>query len=436
MALTKVSYSMIEGAVANVIDYGADPTGVADSTAAIQAALNSSIGTVFFPQGTYKTTAPIDLPDFKTLVGVGGYAGSLINGTHAGALFQHAFLRFCTVRDMAFTGAGCTAFLQTSFGANYNENFTVDNCHFYGQLSECIYGNLIFAKITNSTFGFFGTVASAHRHIVSLGSSTNSTNENFVSGNRFYRALGNESVRFDSGTALTFVNNDWESNQALPLRLNGIFNVTVGPNNWFEANTNTTNEIEINIGAYVIDSTPTVISGNQFVPSASVTSLVKINNSISKVYFDFNTGIMTGKTVTNNPSKIYSEIGNSFTGYVPPEYLLQETGTFTLTDGSGAGLVIVGGIGTYNRNANVITFNVAFQLPANVSGANAKLAGLPYASAASSPVGSADNIGAAVVFIIDGAAATMVPYAVGTFTAKTNAQLSGKQIYMTGSYLV
>jgi hypothetical protein len=436
MALTKVSYSMIKGAVANVFDFGAVGNGVADDTSAIQAALNSGARTVFFPKGTYKTTAPINLPDFTTLVGVGGYDGSLISGAHSGALFQHVFLRFVTVRGMAFTGAGCTAFLQTSFGANYNENFTVDECHFYGQLSECIYCNLIFAKITNSTFGFFGTAGAAHRHIVSLGSSTNITNENFVSGNRFYRAVGNESVRFDSGTALTFVNNNWESNTALPLRLNGIFNVTVGPNNWFEANTLTTNEIEINIGAHVIDSIPTVITGNQFVPSASVTSLVKINNSISKVYFDFNTGIMTGKTVTNNPAKIFSEIGNSFTGYVPPEYLLQEQGTFTLSDASGAGLVIVGGAGTYIRNGNVITFTVNFIYPVTVSGANAKLAGLPYSSASFAPVNSADNTGADVVFMVDNAAATMIPYAVGTLTPKTNAQLSGKAVYMTGSYTI
>jgi len=39
MALTKVSYSMIQGAIFNVDDYGADPTGVANSTSAIQAAI-------------------------------------------------------------------------------------------------------------------------------------------------------------------------------------------------------------------------------------------------------------------------------------------------------------------------------------------------------------------------------------------------------------
>jgi hypothetical protein len=62
MSLTKASYSMITGAPANVIDYGADPTGSADSTSAIQAAINSGFQSIYIPQGTYKITAPINVP--------------------------------------------------------------------------------------------------------------------------------------------------------------------------------------------------------------------------------------------------------------------------------------------------------------------------------------------------------------------------------------
>jgi hypothetical protein len=56
MALTKVTYSMIDGAYANVKDFGAVGNGVANDTVAIQAAINSLAvtgGTVFFPEGTY-----------------------------------------------------------------------------------------------------------------------------------------------------------------------------------------------------------------------------------------------------------------------------------------------------------------------------------------------------------------------------------------------
>lgn len=64
MSLTKVSYSMIEGAVVNVLDYGADPTGVAESAVAVQKAVdavyNAGGGTVFFPAGSYKINTGID----------------------------------------------------------------------------------------------------------------------------------------------------------------------------------------------------------------------------------------------------------------------------------------------------------------------------------------------------------------------------------------
>ena len=71
MSLTKVSYSMIQGAVFNVLDYGAVGDGVADDTAAIQAAIDAAspqtltdlAGTVFLPRGKYKITQPLNLTD-------------------------------------------------------------------------------------------------------------------------------------------------------------------------------------------------------------------------------------------------------------------------------------------------------------------------------------------------------------------------------------
>jgi len=60
MALTKVSYSMINARFANVLDYGADPTGVADSTTAIQTAITDNAA-VFIPAGTYRCDNTISI---------------------------------------------------------------------------------------------------------------------------------------------------------------------------------------------------------------------------------------------------------------------------------------------------------------------------------------------------------------------------------------
>ena len=60
MSLTKVSFSMIEGAVVNVLDYGADNTGATNCASAIQTAIAASAGkTLYFPDGTYLINSPV-----------------------------------------------------------------------------------------------------------------------------------------------------------------------------------------------------------------------------------------------------------------------------------------------------------------------------------------------------------------------------------------
>lgn len=109
MALTKASYSMITGAVVNILDYGADPTGSADSTAAIQAALDyaGSLSipdtiyspveanyvlkggtTVFMPAGKYKTSATLNVPLNVNLKGAGRNS-TLISSSYDGTILRN-----------------------------------------------------------------------------------------------------------------------------------------------------------------------------------------------------------------------------------------------------------------------------------------------------------------------------------------------------------
>jgi hypothetical protein len=75
MSLTKVTYAMIEGAQFNVLDYGAVGDGVANDTAAIQAAIDAANaiggGTVWLPAGTY-ICENVNIKDKVTLVGTFG----------------------------------------------------------------------------------------------------------------------------------------------------------------------------------------------------------------------------------------------------------------------------------------------------------------------------------------------------------------------------
>lgn len=58
MSLTKVSNTMITGALSNVLDFGADPTGVASSTAAF-ALTNSAASGIVIPKGAYLVSTNI-----------------------------------------------------------------------------------------------------------------------------------------------------------------------------------------------------------------------------------------------------------------------------------------------------------------------------------------------------------------------------------------
>lgn len=86
MSLTKATYSMIDGAPVNVLDYGAVGDGIANDTAAIQAAIDyvESIGggIVFFPKGEYKCNVILKSGVTLTSLSTGtfGYLPSAFNG--------------------------------------------------------------------------------------------------------------------------------------------------------------------------------------------------------------------------------------------------------------------------------------------------------------------------------------------------------------------
>ena len=69
MSLTKVSYSLINGAYINVFDYGAKGDGTTDDTTAIQAAINAAYGgTLYFPAGMYVHTG-LNVHEGMSLIG-------------------------------------------------------------------------------------------------------------------------------------------------------------------------------------------------------------------------------------------------------------------------------------------------------------------------------------------------------------------------------
>ena len=176
MSLTKVTYSMIEGAYVNVLDYGAVGDGVHDDTTAIQAALDavatksaSSIGgTVFVPSGRYLVTAPLGISLGTSILGETSGLVGIAPGPNSGTTFVLSPYRSDGVTQWTTSalnpgntvpgrvlfymkGSGGVVSMR-NFGAIPNNSLTADGIFFYTGQQTGAYVN------QGVTQGYFDTI--------------------------------------------------------------------------------------------------------------------------------------------------------------------------------------------------------------------------------------------------------------------------------------
>jgi hypothetical protein len=136
MALTKVSFDMINGEYVNVLDYGAigtaNPSNEAADTAAFAAAMATGKN-VFVPEGTYYTSQTISISQNQVLRGAGrGKTRIYYSGTGTGIYMGsptvalifwcelHDLMLFCTNRAATVNGVeleNCVMFSVTNVSA-------------------------------------------------------------------------------------------------------------------------------------------------------------------------------------------------------------------------------------------------------------------------------------------------------------------------------
>lgn len=226
MSLTKVTYSMILGAVYNVLDYGADNTGVTDSASAIQTAIDAAVvsggGTVYLPAGTYRTNTSLILKDKVTLQGDGVSSRTdvavsptrvLHYGDNPGLLAQTPTLTGeFSLQNLEFDGtnAGATASglsmdAQTNGGALVGSKvYDCTFCNFpnYQVLQN---GTVFDNTFTNCTFHNYDRTAGDCYHIGPNGDPTqqsfiNCFFINVTAGSWAFRAERPTNPRFIGGT--------------------------------------------------------------------------------------------------------------------------------------------------------------------------------------------------------------------------------------------
>lgn len=119
-------------------------------------------------------------------------------------------------------------------------------------------------------------------------------------------------------------------------------------------------------------------------------------------------------------------------------------GAFTPIDASGAGLAFVSANGRYTKIGRMVHWQAFVNYPATASGAAAAVGGLPFAISAGVGVegrsgGNVNLSNASIdIGILQGYLSTtsVAFFNRITFATTTNTDLSGKSIYMSGSYMV
>lgn len=255
MSLTKVSYSMINGAVANVLDYGADTTGATDSTAAFDAAIDTG-KKVFIPNGTY-SVADIAIKDNCEIEGESKAGVILEVNTNSSGVFtctDVTNIRISNLTMKAKSGVTNAYGYKQTDRSGYTSYSAFSNIETYGDLLVSYYGFFIFQVWDKCRDGYLGTapVGQAHTGISSFPAAygqTLQTNLNQVNNTQFFRAAGsNAAVDIAYGANWTFNSCDFELLTTRAIYARGIYGIDVN-NSWFE-NVDNTYVIEIdNSGA-------------------------------------------------------------------------------------------------------------------------------------------------------------------------------------------
>lgn len=155
-----------------VTDFGADPTGVNDSSAACTAALNSFTltvgGTLIFPAGTYKFNSACDIPAFSGSAMVKfALTGATITTTNAINLFRRLPVSQTSADQTVGTeyifeggnlkGSGLTGQIGIFLGANYKSLFIGNHVQNLDVGIDCVFclgATFINVKATNNlTYG-------------------------------------------------------------------------------------------------------------------------------------------------------------------------------------------------------------------------------------------------------------------------------------------
>lgn len=254
----------------NVLYYGADPTGVADSTAAFQSALAAGRCSVYVPFGTYLITSTLAIPAAVSMHGECS-RGTILNFVNNTANFDGITMDVNTALTDIFLTYSGTNFTTTTMISVLLSNVEVRNVHMTGNDTQMAYGIALEgvasnALITDSTIHgvvnsirFTAAYASVRiaQNFLNVGTAgtvidtTNAGAQIVVMGNRL-RSNGVGSTGINAVVAVTAIGNVYSV--STPLTGAGLATSTIMESLTVDNSINT-------LGALSVDGTKVV--GNQ-----------------------------------------------------------------------------------------------------------------------------------------------------------------------------
>lgn len=399
MALTKTTYSMIQGAVFNVLDYGADKSGGTNSRVACQAAIDAAVaaggGAVYFPAGTYliNSVAGLDtipngllIPDtngvFNTNNGVMLFGDGIDTVIQAGntnmCVIRNSRL-YTTIRDLKIDGGPKTSVIglgvipesitQTTELVS-NSFMVVDNIH----IENCRRGMMFQPGPTvgGSDSGcFYHTIRNLvsnlnDEHVLMLGDVTAANNR--TTRTTFFKCTflrGNTGINLLKGTEIDFVSCYWEliSQGTVPYAT---------PVAFYYGDTNPS-LINI-IGGYAEACTRGVVAVSAF--AASYVSLFGYAQSMAEdaTYFSMNKHLPKRLVISkpNNFELVELSFGNaSFVGFIAdPLQANSKTLDLTVNGATKVRWAAAGSETFYGTDGNIVTSSTGRVISFGYDGSN------------------------------------------------------------------
>lgn len=254
MSLTKVSYSLIKGEIINVFDYLTDAeitavqtntyTTVTDVTAALNSAFANINKVVFIPNGTYKITSNLDVPQCSQIIGESTYATTIVAASGVTTVLEFNNTTYgvhiTRLANFNIVGNATASAVGLYFGKdNIVSNLLVENVTvtaFTGSAAiACYCKNVLLTTFINC---YFNTSNIGLLIQASDTSSSLPTTLSFIGGGA--RQNNVNGVKIVTGRQIIFQNFDFESNveeglYVVPAAASVLSNITFS-DCWFEGN--------------------------------------------------------------------------------------------------------------------------------------------------------------------------------------------------------